>query len=107
MKQLDLIPNPEGKIPGSSAPYDFDGKTYEPESDQKRLGKQANAVWEYMKDGKIRTPKEMEQKTGYNWSSINARLRDFRKDKFGSHTVNRRRLGKGLFDYQLVPRERE
>jgi len=34
---------------------------------------------------------------------VSARLRDFRKEKFGSHTVNRRRkAGGGTFEYQLI-----
>lgn len=35
--------------------------------------------------------------------SISARLRDFRKEKFGSHIVNRRRVDSGLFEYQVLP----
>lgn len=34
--------------------------------------------------------------------SISARLRDFRKEKFGSHTVERRQIERGVFEYKVV-----
>jgi hypothetical protein len=35
--------------------------------------------------------------------SISARLRDFRKEKFGSHTVERRMIDRGLYEYRVIP----
>ena len=82
-----------------------DGSTYEAEHDRERLFAQLNRVREVMKDGEWRTLFEIEASTGDPTQSISARLRDFRKERFGNHTVNRRRRGpekRGLFEYQLI-----
>ena len=83
----------------------FSGETYEPEHDQDRLRRQLHRVRTAMQDGEWRTLYEIEAITGDSVQSISARLRDFRKERFGSHTVNRRRRGpekRGLFEYQLI-----
>jgi hypothetical protein len=85
------------------SPWPIDGATYVPELDEERLGKQMFAVWNVVKSGAWYYPTELESLTGYNWSSINARLRDFRKPKFGGFTVQRQRVQGGLFRYRLVP----
>lgn len=83
------------------------GSTYEPTFDYERLNQQARAVWDVVNDGKWRTPDELEALTGYNWASIGARLRDFRKPQFGGLKVERRRRGdekRGLWEYAVEPR---
>ncbi len=80
----------------------FDGETVSDE-DTPRLSKQLDRVRALMSDQAWRTPEEMEQATGYRWASINARLRDLRKVRFGSRTVERKGMGKGLFQYRLLP----
>jgi hypothetical protein len=35
--------------------------------------------------------------------SVSARVRDLRKDKFGSHRVDRRYAGNGVWEYRLYP----
>jgi hypothetical protein len=35
-------------------------------------------------------------------ASISAQLRHLRKERFGNHTVNRRHVGQGLYEYQLI-----
>jgi hypothetical protein len=64
-----------------------------------------------MKDGVWRTLSEIEKVlgVGHSQAGISARLRDFRKEKFGGHTVERRRRGnaaKGLHEYRLIINER-
>jgi hypothetical protein len=86
---------------------DFDGATYEPDQDRDRLSRQLEAVRRLMKDQSWRTLYELRALTGFPTQSVSARLRDFRKKRFGSHTVNRRRVGAGLFEYQLVETNRE
>jgi hypothetical protein len=85
---------------------DFDGKTYVPADDRNRLKRQLHAVFALMRDSSWRTLEEISSQMGIpaSTASISARLRDFRKEKFGRHTVNRRlRDGKkGLFEYQLI-----
>jgi hypothetical protein len=85
--------------------FDFDGNTYEPELDRDRLGKQFRAVFTLMQDARWRTLGEIEAALGFPQASISARLRDFRKQRFGAHEVLRRRRGeavRGLFEYQLL-----
>jgi predicted transcriptional regulator len=82
----------------------FDGKTYEAKLDQNRLGRQMKQVFALMSDGQWRTLAEIEAATWEPQASISARLRDLRKPRWGSYTVNRRRRGdgrRGLFEYQV------
>lgn len=80
----------------------FDGATYDHARDGARLGDQTHAVFNIMKDGQFRTLSLLAQMTGAPEASVSARLRDLRKPRFGGHTVNRKYLGNGLFQYQLV-----
>ena len=83
---------------------EFDGKTYEPEKDRGRLRTQSQVVFDLMKDGRWRTLRSIEDETGFPQSSISARLRDFRKPKFGSHTVERSRQDQecsGTYVYRI------
>lgn len=80
----------------------FDGKTYSHELDQERLGTLFERVFDYMSDHNWHTLTEIQKSCGGTESSVSARLRDFRKEKFGSHQVDRRRRGKGLWEYRLV-----
>lgn len=93
----------DSPIPGSeSFPYDFSGDTYEEDRDQLRLSAQLDRTYQAMKDGKWRTIPEILQITGDRFApSISARLRDFRKERFGSHVVNRRYIKDGLWEYQF------
>jgi hypothetical protein len=80
----------------------FDGITYEPTLDQDRLASQLERVAALMADGRWRTLDEIVAECGGTAASISARLRDFRKVRFGAHQVDRRRIGHGLFEYRLV-----
>lgn len=80
---------------------DRDGTVYDPLKDRKRLNKQAQATYNLMADGKWRTLTEMAAALGYPEASLSARLRDFRKSRFGGYSVNRKRIEGGLYAYQL------
>lgn len=85
---------------------DRDGETYERSFDFERLNRQARAVWDVMLDKQWRTLREISSECGHPEASVSARLRDFRKEKFGGHTVERRRRGEeasGIFEYKLIP----
>ncbi len=88
------------------AKLDIDGSTYEPEHDSVRLGRQALAVFELMRDGSWRTLREITEAIGVgSEAGVSARLRDFRKARFGGNAVNRQRRGEeslGVFEYQLI-----
>ena len=86
----------------------FNGSDYVPELDQQRLSGQILRIRELMIDGKYRTLSEIEQITNDPQSSISAQLRNLRKDRFGKHILNKRRVGNrrdGLFEYQLLKNE--
>lgn len=80
----------------------FDGETVT-EGDVPRLSKQLLAVKSALENGAWWTPEGLEKTTGYRWASISARIRDLRKEKHGGHTVERRSVGRGLFEYRLLP----
>lgn len=82
----------------------FGGETYDPARDYDRLKKQLNRVFHLMQDGKWRTLSGIRTQTGGldSEAAISARLRDFRKKKFGGHTVDRQYIGDGLFSYRLI-----
>lgn len=80
----------------------FSGATYSPERDQSRLTAQLNDVRELMQDQQYRTLAGIAAHCMAPEASVSARLRDLRKERFGAHTVNRRYLGAGLYEYQLV-----
>ena len=87
---------------------DFDGATYEAELDKVRLTKQLARMFRFMSDLEWHTLDEIARVTSIPPASASARLRDFRKDKFGNHTVLRQRKGEpkaGLFEYKLIKNE--
>ena len=79
----------------------FDGDDYVHERDHARLAGQILRVYECMIDANWRTLREIEESTGDPQPSISAQLRHLRKLKFGAHTVDRRYLGNGLYQYRL------
>ena len=84
----------------------FDGSDYNPLRDDKRLSKQIDRVFECMKDGNWRTLPQIAEATGDPEASISAQLRHLRKERFGAHTINKRHITEGLFQYQLVVAEK-
>ncbi len=81
---------------------DRDGETYEPERDYARLNAQHLRVYEAMKDIEWKTLRQVSIITGDPEASISARLRDFRKKKFGGHFVGRHHVEGGLWEYLLI-----
>jgi hypothetical protein len=83
-----------------------DGASYDHDQDASRLQQQQLDVWNVMRTGKWYSLYTLSAMTGHPPQSISARLRDFRKERFGSHTVDRKRYGlyRGTFVYRLVPR---
>lgn len=79
-----------------------DGITFEQQRDGGRLNAQHARVFDLMKDGCWRTLAMISLETRDPESSVSARLRDFRKERFGSHGVERRHMQDGLWEYRLV-----
>jgi len=83
----------------------FDGRTYDQEKDGERLRRLFDRVFALMRDGEWRTLAEIQQVTGGSEASVSARLRDFRKKKFGGHGWGRRRREGALWEYQVRVRD--
>ena len=81
---------------------DFDGATFDPDRDGERLTKQLVAVRQAMSDHDWHTLYALSIITGAPEASISARIRDLRKAKHGSNTVERRYMGDGLWEYRLA-----
>lgn len=99
----------ESVLPRSAPLPNHDGATYDAEKDKARLNGLMERVFALMRDGQWRTLAEIVAVTGGSEGGVGARLRDARKVQWGGHTVNRRRRGdakRGIFEYQLVVRER-
>ncbi len=82
----------------------FNGPNYDPEEDNHRLIPQYWRIFKIMEDGKWRSLRRIEQLSGDPQSSISAQLRHMRKERFGSHTVEKRAKGprkRGLWQYKL------
>lgn len=97
MMQPSLLDWTPPKIMG-----DREGETFDRERDGVRLNKQASAVFSYMSHGEWRTLADIAANTGYPEASVSARLRDFRRPKFGGYVVERRYIANGLWQYRLV-----
>lgn len=82
----------------------FDGETYEPARDGERLEGQLQRVFALMADARWRTLAEIATAVDGSEAAVSARLRDLRKARFGGHTVNRRYLHDGIWQYQVLVR---
>ena len=68
------------------------------------------SVWRVVEDGQWHTLREISEKSGFSEASVSAQLRDYRKTKYGGHTVDMRSAKiqtheREVFtkEYKLVP----
>jgi len=80
----------------------FDGATVDPAIDWERLNTLQGRVYRFMQDGQWRTLRSIADRCGGSEASVSARLRDLRKEKWGKHTVDRKRFAGGLFFYRVA-----
>ena len=88
----------------------FDGDTFDPFLDGVRLESQLSLVAQVMADGAWWTIPavvvEIARRFGVKCSDtgVSARIRDFRKPRFGGRGVDRRRVvaGSGLYEYRVL-----
>jgi hypothetical protein len=80
----------------------FNGPDFAEARDSERLGAQLERVQQLMGDEVWRTLAGISQVTGDPQASISAQLRHLRKPRFGGHTVLRRYVSNGLYEYQLL-----
>jgi hypothetical protein len=89
-------------IPNKKPDAEFDGADYNPALDDDRLNKQVGRVYDAIKDGAWLTLDALEKITGDPQASISAQLRHLRKERFGSHNIERRRdESVGTWEYRL------
>jgi len=72
--------------------------------DHARQSTQRLAVWALMRDGTWWTLADLTEAIGTgSEAGVSARIRDFRKPKYGGHTVDKRRVvdGGGTWEYRL------
>jgi hypothetical protein len=81
--------------------FKADGVTFSPAHDTARLNDQLKRVMRLMLGGGWHTLREISDATGDPESSVSARLRDLRKQRFGGWTVERRRRTQGTHEYQV------
>lgn len=85
--------------------HNFNGPAYDPKHDRVRLSVQYKRIFDLMQDAAWRTLDEIAKLTGDPPASVSAQLRHMRKARFGSHTVDKERIGEkgnGLWTYRLV-----
>jgi hypothetical protein len=82
---------------------DFDGATYDKARDGGRLQRQLATIKGIMFDHKPHTLTELAGCAGCLTTSASARVRDLRKKKHGGHTVTRKNIGGGVWEYTLQP----
>lgn len=80
----------------------FNGADYNRKRDDERLTGQLKRIYDAIRDGEWRTLGQIEELTGDPQPSISAQLRHLRKKRFGSHTIERRHVEHGLYQYRLV-----
>lgn len=81
---------------------DRDGETYDRKRDYARLNKQHLRIYIAMWGGGWWTLAQLSELTGDPEASVSARLRDFRKPRFGGHVIERKHYPGGLWEYRLV-----
>jgi Fic family protein len=79
----------------------FDGPALTP-ADHARLTNQQALIVAFMRSGEWRTLREIAEFTGAPEASASAQLRHLRKPRFGSHTVERRHEGGGVYSYRVI-----
>lgn len=83
--------------------FDFDGQTISEDPDAPaRLTGQMLRVVECVRDGSWWTLPELARAAQGSEAAVSARLRDLRKQRWGSHTVERDYLGDGVWRYRVI-----
>jgi hypothetical protein len=84
----------------------FDGADVVHSRDVPRLTGQLLRVYYAILDGEWHTVDAVSRATGDQATSVSAQLRNLRKARFGGHTIDRKHIGNGLYQYRLAVKER-
>ena len=80
----------------------FDGADYKDKRDRPRLTGQLKRIWAYMLDGNWYTLRSIAEGVKAPESSVSGQMRNLRKPLFGRHTIEKEKIGGGLYHYRLV-----
>jgi hypothetical protein len=98
--------NPSGYAATKPSRPAFPGPAYREEFDYERLTGQMAAVYRVMKDGRKRTIREVRDEVGKgSETGIAAAIRALRKPEYGSHRIEKERVGdprSGLWAYYMI-----
>jgi hypothetical protein len=90
----------------------FAGDTYDPHLDHRRLWTSLTAVEHLLQDGQWRTLSSISESLRRDYgivsseAGVSARFRDLRKEAFGGHAMESRRVAGGLWEYRMkVPEQ--
>lgn len=94
----------------ANASRSFDGETFDPRLDGKRLTSQLDRVREFMLSDLVKYTDGWEPlwmivaKAGGSEAGVSARLRDLRKPRFGGYIVERRRKAgcRSVWEYRVL-----
>ena len=81
----------------------FNGQDYQPLRDDIRLTGQLLRIWGVVRRGDWLSLDRIATLTGDPQASISAQLRHLRKRRFGSHEVEKKHVGAGLYLYRVLP----
>lgn len=70
---------------------------------QEGRARQRYEVWSCIRDQQWWTLYAIAERTGNPAQSVSARLRDFRKKRYGELIIERRYVRQGVFEYRWVP----
>ncbi|MEJ7804368.1 MAG: hypothetical protein WKG03_00385 [Telluria sp.] len=81
----------------------FNGPDYVAKRDDERLTAQMSRIWAFMCGGAWHTLGQIAANCSAPEASVSAQLRHLRKDRFGGHAIEKKHLGRGLYEYRLIP----
>ena len=64
-------------------------------------------LFNLMKGGEWFTLQQLTELVGGSESGVSAAVRRFRRARYGGHTVNKQKISKNLFQYQLIPNKHQ
>ena len=85
----------------TTATIRFDGSDYVPARDDRRLTSQLGRIKRVVLDGNWYTLQAIAELVYAPPASVSAQLRHLRKERFGKYTVDKRYLGRGLYEYRV------
>lgn len=80
----------------------FDGRSFVASRDQVRLWGQLEATRVVLLDHQWHTLAEIAKRVNGSEAGVSARIRDLRKARWGSHTIDRQYVDAGIWKYRMA-----